>query len=100
MEIIIVVALIIFWVIIQKILSGNTKAVEKLRNEILHLREEITQLSDRYDFKQTIPITPPMPVVKDVEEKKIIIPPLEKIIASPQVVQEAKIQKPEPIKQV
>ena len=98
MEIIIVVALIVFWIIIQKILSGNTKAVEKLRNEISYLRQEITQLSDRIEFKQTTPIKPPQSVVKEVEEKKIIIPPVEKVVPPSQIVQDEKIQRPEPDK--
>ncbi len=96
MEIVIIVALIIFLIIIYKLFSGNDKSLEKLRNEIYQLRQDINRLNDKIDVRQPIPTKPPEPVAKKPEEKPVIILTQEKIILPAEEMKLKKVQQSEP----
>ncbi|HLK30668.1 MAG TPA: DUF2339 domain-containing protein [Puia sp.] len=85
MEIVIVLALIIFLIIIYRFFSANEKSLDSIRNEIYHLRQDINRLNDKIDIRQPVQTKPTEPVTKKIEEKPLFIPAPEKIIASEEI---------------
>jgi len=95
---IIVISLVIFLMILQRILSGNNQKLERLRNEIFSLRQEVSRLSDQIQFRP-----PPLKsseAIVNPEGKPIITPVIETIIVSGKIITEEKTVVPEILKPV